>query len=248
VNFAVLSNTTNEGVEKSLIPRIYAMKPEETSDVVVVGTTNAGKSSLMNVLRSHLTDMPKQSITVSPLPSTTLSTISWPMITGGHLIDTPGLERQDLLGARLSAEEWAQLCVRKTIVPRHFHMRSGRNLFIDRFVRLQHVEGPECVVSVMASAAVQCRSSSDLAWPESTSTEVAGSELEHMQTHELFVPGSQEIGQARCDIAIPGIGWVTVSSMKNVSVSATCRLGIVPMIRPSLTPFAAGLLQNRKIH
>ncbi|MCI8461231.1 MAG: GTPase RsgA, partial [Bacilli bacterium] len=63
---------------------------QTSKNVYVVGHTNAGKSSLINKLIKNYSDK-TQELTMSPLPSTTLNTLTIEINDYLTLIDTPGL-------------------------------------------------------------------------------------------------------------------------------------------------------------
>ena len=63
---------------------------QKSNRVYVVGFTNAGKSTMMNQLIYHYSDI-DQKITTSMLPSTTLKEIEVPITSELTLIDTPGI-------------------------------------------------------------------------------------------------------------------------------------------------------------
>ena len=67
------------------------IKQYQTSkNVYVIGHTNAGKSSLINKLIENYSES-QQELTMSPLPSTTLNSITIEINDSLTLIDTPGL-------------------------------------------------------------------------------------------------------------------------------------------------------------
>ncbi|KAF0852290.1 mitochondrial ribosome biogenesis GTP-binding protein YqeH [Andalucia godoyi] len=266
----VVSGQSGEGVHEALFPALKRFRREcedGPSDVVVVGTTNSGKSTLVNHLASVFDtfasaredqswtqyDDPKTpgtgfvKSTVSALPSTTLSLVSKPIpkrIGGGFLIDTPGLERRDFLDSAISVDDWAKLCVNKKLVPRSFHLGPGSALQIGRYLRLMHVQGPECMFVLMAAPALQ----GTLVKPEDPrkaaaaavgSVDVGGAAKEPITECELVVEGSGSPVIAASDIAIPGIGWISVVCHSPVRVACESRFGIRPVVRESLTPFAS---------
>ena len=63
---------------------------QTSKNVYVVGHTNAGKSSLINKLIKNYSDK-TQELTMSPLPSTTLNTLTIEINDYLTIIDTPGL-------------------------------------------------------------------------------------------------------------------------------------------------------------
>ena len=96
----VISVNKNYNIDY-LLKRI---KTYQTSkNVYVIGHTNAGKSSLINKLIKNYSDN-SQELTMSPLPSTTLNTVSIQINDYLTLIDTPGLVDMGSILNRVSPE------------------------------------------------------------------------------------------------------------------------------------------------
>lgn len=66
----------------------FLAKKGEKKDIYFVGTTNVGKSTLINAIINMNSDL-KDVITTSKFPGTTLDEIKIPLSNGHYLIDTP---------------------------------------------------------------------------------------------------------------------------------------------------------------
>lgn len=118
---AFVSALTGYGIRR-LVSRIHAMR--RGGDVFTVGAANVGKSSCINQLLNIMWNIPESSrrkagsrstsipgikappvktvpLTTSPLPGTTLGTVTAPLPNQGSIFDTPGIivdpEKQALL-------------------------------------------------------------------------------------------------------------------------------------------------------
>ncbi len=113
---------------------------QTTNNVYVVGHTNAGKSSLINkLIRNYSTKF--QELTISPLPSTTLNTVTIEINDYLTLIDTPGLVDSGSLINYLDKDMFKKINPRKEIKPKTYQLRKGQSVIIDNILRLDYKEG-----------------------------------------------------------------------------------------------------------
>lgn len=121
-------------------------KLRQGQDVYVIGMANVGKSTLIN----HLLD-PKQKVTTSRYPGTTLSTIRIPLDDGRAIIDTPGLLRRDRLSEWLTPKELKVVLPNKPVKPKIYQLREQQTLFLGGLARFDYVQGQKqsfvCYVS-----------------------------------------------------------------------------------------------------
>ena len=133
----VISSEKNYNIDLLL----KTVKYYQTSkNVYVVGNTNAGKSTLINKLIKNYSDN-VQELTISPLPSTTLNTITIEINDYLTLIDTPGLVECSSLINYVDHILLKKLNPKKEIKPRTYQIRRGQSLIINDLVRIDYVEG-----------------------------------------------------------------------------------------------------------
>ena len=113
---------------------------QTSKNVYVVGHTNAGKSSLINKLIENYSDN-TQELTMSPLPSTTLDTVSIDINEHLTLIDTPGLVDVGSILNHVSEKMVKKISPKKEIKPRTYQLRKNQSLVIEDMVRIDYVEG-----------------------------------------------------------------------------------------------------------
>ena len=117
------------------------VKLHQTSkNVYVVGHTNAGKSSLINRLIKNYSDK-TQELTMSPLPSTTLNTVSIEINDHLTLIDTPGLVDNGSILNQVDEKMVKKISPKKEIKPRTYQLRKNQSLIIEDLIRIDYVEG-----------------------------------------------------------------------------------------------------------
>lgn len=117
------------------------IKQNQTSkNVYVVGHTNAGKSTLINKFIKNYSEN-TQELTMSPLPSTTLNTVSIVLNDYLTLIDTPGLVDSKSLVNYVSKDMLKKISPKKEIKPRTYQLRRNQSILIEDLVRIDYKEG-----------------------------------------------------------------------------------------------------------
>ncbi len=119
-------------------------------NVYVVGNTNAGKSTLINKLIKNYTIDGEETITISPMPSTTLNEIKI-KIRNYYLIDTPGLVDDGNMLNYLSEKEIAKVSPKKEIKPKTYQIKKGQSILINNFFRIDYIEGEKNSFTVFVS-------------------------------------------------------------------------------------------------
>jgi ribosome biogenesis GTPase A len=123
---------------------------QTTKNVYVVGRTNAGKSSLINNIIKNYSES-TDSLTQSPLPSTTLNTVSIKLNDYLTLIDTPGLIDTGSIINNLDVNLVKKISPKKEIKPRTYQLRAGQGILIEDLVRIDYIEGERNSFTVFVS-------------------------------------------------------------------------------------------------
>ena len=121
-----------------LLKRIKYYQTSKT--VYAIGHTNAGKSSLINKLIKNYSDK-TQEITMSPLPSTTLNTITIEINDYLTLIDTPGLIDSGSILNIVDPKFIKKISPDKEIKPKTYQIRKNQSIIIEDFLRIDYVDG-----------------------------------------------------------------------------------------------------------
>ena len=133
----VISTSKNYNIDY-LLKRI---KFYQTSrNVYVVGHTNAGKSSLINKLIQNYSEN-TQELTMSPLPSTTLSMVPIDINEHLRLIDTPGLVDYGSILNHVDPKTVKRISAKSEIKPRTYQLKKNQSILIEDLVRIDYVEG-----------------------------------------------------------------------------------------------------------
>ncbi len=115
-------------------------KYKTSNKVYVVGHTNTGKSSLINKLIKNYSESENE-LTISPLPSTTLNTVTIHLNKDLTIIDTPGLVDYGNITNYLDSNLLKKFIHKKEMKPKTFQIRKGQCLIIDSICRVDYQEG-----------------------------------------------------------------------------------------------------------
>ncbi|GAO99755.1 ribosome biogenesis GTPase YqeH [Fructobacillus ficulneus] len=110
-------------------------------DVYVVGTTNVGKSTLINQIIKSKTGV-QELITTSRFPGTTLDQIAIPLDDGKSLIDTPGIIKKDQYAHWVTDKDLKYVLPKAEIKARTYQLNPDQTLFFGGLARFDLVTGP----------------------------------------------------------------------------------------------------------
>ncbi len=184
-------------------------------DVVVMGMANAGKSTMLNAICSHI------DLTCSLHPGTTLDFTKIEM-DGYSLYDTPGLTRKDSLLTNIDDKLLKQVVPLKPIKPRIYQIYEPQSFAIAGIARidLDGVENASVVVYASNHVNVhrgKLRNAQDL-WSKHYG-ELLQPTLGSYEEMKDFVYHDVK---NKIDIVIHGLGWVCISgTIKDVKVKVS---------------------------
>lgn len=115
-------------------------KHQRSNNVYVVGFTNAGKSSVITKFIKNYSENDNE-LTVSPLPSTTLSKIMIPIDSKVTLIDTPGIVDNSNIINYVDKKMYKKLNSKKEIKPRTYQLMKNQSLIIGELARIDYLDG-----------------------------------------------------------------------------------------------------------
>ena len=192
-------------------------KYRDGQDVYVVGTTNTGKSTLINKIISENTDV-KNLITTSRFPGTTLDRIDIPLDDGHFLIDTPGIIHKYQLAHYLNEKELKAVTPKKPLRPATFQLRDGQTIFVAGLARFDFLDEKTNVVFYVNQGLVLHRTKTVKAdeFYQNHLGEILNPPYDVSEFPELK---QQEFTSHRkSDIVIYGLGWVTIPADCKVKV------------------------------
>lgn len=180
-------------------------------DVYMIGTTNVGKSTLINQILKKAKLTEKEIITTSPYPGTTLDAIRIPLEDRKFLVDTPGIVREDRVSEWVEPGELKSVIPHKTIKPRVYQLNDQQTLFFGGLVRFDFVRGNRqsfvCYLSNQLYIHRTKLEKADEVWDKHRgkllSPPKRPDNLPPLKKHVIHLKGEK-----KTDIVIPGLGWV----------------------------------------
>lgn len=128
----VISAVKNKGLDE-----LYqAIENHKSSKYVyIVGYTNAGKSTLINHMIMHYSNI-KRTITTSMLSSTTLGNIEIPLHDNLILLDTPGILEKGNICEKVELSSLKKILPKKEIKPITYQIKTKQSILIDQVARI----------------------------------------------------------------------------------------------------------------
>lgn len=214
----LLSSKKGQGIE-DLLDAINRIRQDE--DIYIVGTTNVGKSTLINKLIER-TMGEKDVITTSRFPGTTLDMIDIPLDETHFMFDTPGIIQAHQMTHYVTDKELKTIMPKSEIKQRVYQLNEGQTLFFGGLARIDYVSG--------GKRPLICYFSNELNIHR-TKTEKAN-DLWRNQLGSVLAPPSDpdqfdleqvkavrlETGKEKKDVMIAGLGFITIEAGAKVIV------------------------------
>ncbi|HDA0659227.1 TPA: ribosome biogenesis GTPase YqeH [Staphylococcus aureus] len=202
----------------------------ENEDVYIVGTTNVGKSTLINKLFEASVGE-KDVVTTSRFPGTTLDMIDIPLDETSFMYDTPGIIQDHQMTHLVSEKELKIIMPKKEIKQRVYQLNEAQTLFFGGLARIDYVSG--------GKRPLVCFFSNDLNIHR-TKTEKAN-DLWRNQLGDLLTPPGNpqnfdlnevkavrlETGKEKRDVMISGLGFITIGPGAKVIVRVPKNVDVV---------------------
>ncbi|GIL44395.1 hypothetical protein Vafri_1873 [Volvox africanus] len=222
-------------------------------DLWVVGSQNAGKSSLIRAMKRLAGTDGKGDPTVAPVPGTTLGLLQVPGIPLGpkhRTFDTPGVPHSHQLTSHLSQEVVRKVLPSKQLRGRTYRIEPGHTVLLGAgLARLDVVSapGPTLYLTVFVSAHVNLHmgktegadekvkslTQNGLLSPPSSPEDVAA--LPKWQAVDVDVEGT-DWARSTVDVAIAGLGWVGVGCRGRAQLRVWTLPGVAVTTHASLIP------------
>ncbi|NVY96900.1 ribosome biogenesis GTPase YqeH [Lactobacillus sp. DCY120] len=201
-------------------------------DVYIIGTTNVGKSTLLNAILQARTTW-QELITTSSFPGTTLDQIKIPLADGHNLIDTPGIVKRDQMAHFLLPKQLKYIAPQTEIHPRIFQLQAEQTLFIAGLARLDFIEGSAGSFLVYVENHLYIHRTK-LENADDFYQRQLGELLNPPQDQQEFPPFDPQLIKTTepSDILLAGLGWISVP--QGVQVRVYLPVGLTAEVRPAL--------------
>ena len=231
-----LSAKSKYGVN-GIIRKINNLFPDKKVRAVILGASNVGKSSVINLL------LGKNKITTSKYSGTTLKSINNKIPkTDIMIIDTPGLIPEGRISDLISVESGLKLVPSGEISRKTFKPEENRVFMFDAFCRFKILETENSdrgkykpIFSVYSSKNVKFH----LTKEERVEELLEGDFFELLKGEEKkkyfeneFVTFKTTVKENE-DLAISGLGWINVKRGP-LAIELTVPKGVKVIVRPSI--------------
>lgn len=207
IDTVIVSSFNNEGLDE-LYNKIRQY--QTSKNVYVVGSTNAGKSTLVNKLvKNYSTEV--SNITASIMPSTTLNQINVKLTDDLTLIDTPGIIDETSMINYANPKLLKKIIPKKEIKPITYQINKGKSIEIDEIARIDYNYGGKNSFTLFMSNGLRISQ-------VNVTTHV--DKYKDLVKYNFEITGEQDVvinGLGYIKIIEPGL--VTVWAPKNIDVS-----------------------------
>lgn len=233
IDVLLVSAVKGNGMEEALEA---IEKYRKGKDVYVVGCTNVGKSTFINRIIKNATGM-QDVITTSYFPGTTLDVVEIPLDDGKSLIDTPGIINEHQIAHDLDAEDLKIITPKKELKPKVYQLNAEQTLFIGGLARFDFIQGDRSSFNLYVANGLQIHrtklANADELYAKHLGEMLSPPSAASLETLPPLVRHEFSIKQAKTDIVISGLGWITIQH-ENVQIAVHAPKGVNVMIRPSL--------------
>ena len=200
-------------------------KHRDDKNVYIVGTTNVGKSTLLNSIINSISDA-KNVVTTSRFAGTTLDKIIIPFDEQSALIDTPGLINRGQIIHNLNENQLKQIAPIVEVKPRTYQLNAGQSVFIGGLGRFDLLNADDKIGITFYFA-----NQLDL---HRTKTENANDFYQKHAGIDLLPAASEKLVEHQfkisesTDIAISGLGWIHLhnSALVNIAFEKSVEVGL----------------------
>ena len=213
-----------------LMKMIYKYKGNR--DVYFVGSSNVGKSKLINQILKRYAGTEKDVLTVSYYPETTIGLVGFPLEDGTSMYDTPGILNRHQYLHYITRQSLKMIIPGKEINPQIFQLDPEQTLFIGGLARIDFLSGSGARIH----AAMYFSNRLNI---HRTKT-INADELFNTKRYSLLVPPfSKEENipkfketeikirdTLKYDIVISGLGFVSIKGPFKVKVQAPAMVGV----------------------
>lgn len=204
-------------------------------DVYVVGCTNTGKSTFINRIIKGETGV-GEVITTSHFPGTTLDLVEIPLDDGKAIYDTPGIINNHQIAHHLDVEDLKAITPKAELKPKGFQLNAEQTLFLGGLARFDFISGERSTFTVYVSNRIDIHrtklSNADDLYAKHAGGMLSPPSEKSLESMPLLVRHEFSIKNAKTDIVISGLGWITVQKPCVVAVHAP--RGVDVILRSSL--------------
>ncbi len=214
-----------------LMRLIYKYKGNR--NVYIVGSTNVGKSKIINQILKRYLGAASNIVTESLSPQTTLGLIGFNLIDGSMIYDTPGVVNKHQYMHYLSRSSYKMTYPQKEVKPLVFQLNEEQTLFFGGLARMDIISGETCdvinIVTYFSNRLNIHRTKTDKAnklYKEKLYSLLSPpvskeEELPKWVFHEFRIRDNQKY-----DIVFSGLGFITLRAPFHIKAYAPFVVGV----------------------
>lgn len=201
-------------------------------DVYIVGTTNVGKSSVINKLLKNYSDE-NRFITTSEYPGTTLNLIAIPLDEKTNLYDTPGIINKHQIAHILPGELLKDFLPQSELRPITYQLDKNQTIYLGALARIDFLSPRNNVTFYVPKALTLHRTKTESADQLYNRRKTLKYHLNQIKSIDDLVYQEFTIGPEKTDIVISGLGFFAINQTK-VSIRVYTPKGIGVFTRKAL--------------
>lgn len=203
-------------------------------NVYIVGVTNVGKSSLINSLLKHYTEVNDNLITTSEFPGTTLDLIEIPLDDKSYLYDSPGIINDHQIAHLVKDEDLKVIIPKSELRPMNFQLNEQQTLYFGGLARIDFIKGQKSSFTcffpkLLKIHRTKLENSDNLYNRHLTLTP----EIEMIKDIKEMAVYDFKLPDYKVDIVISGLGFVSVNCV-NANIKVHAPQGVGVFIREAL--------------
>lgn len=233
IDVLLVSAVKGDGMSEALAA---IEKYRKGKDVYVVGCTNVGKSTFINRIIKDATGM-EDVITTSYFPGTTLDVVEIPLDDGKMLMDTPGIINDHQMAHHLDAHDLKLITPKKELKPKVYQLNAEQTIFIGGLARFDFIQGDRSSFNFYTSNGIELHrtklENADQLYAKHLGDMLSPPGPGSLETLPPLVRHEFSIKQAKTDIVISGLGWISIQHA-DVMIAVHAPKGVNVVLRPSL--------------
>ena len=191
--------------------------------VYFIGSTNAGKSSIINVFLRNYENTTDKLITTSCYANTTLQIVEIPLDRKSYIFDTPGFIDSYNISSEIEPKIMNDILPKKEIKPHVYQITSNQSLYVGGLLRLDLEPKVKSSVIIYGSSKLKIHRSkkekSDSIFTNLINNKQIYPVSKKYKDINLFEKHEILINSDKVDLACPGYCIITLRNLKDTKVT-----------------------------
>lgn len=214
---SIVAKEENDNI-RDVLTKIYELK--ERKNVYIIGSDEAGKSSLISGFLRNYSNLSNSNISTHPYKGTNLKVMEVPLTNTSSMFETPGISITNSVLFGLDSKTLRLINLTKPIEMREISIRKGNSLFVGGLAVVELVDGPKTPIRCYFHQNVELNKN-HFSHTEAKfiSLNKAGklipslSKITSTKDMDVFEIKMQDGNGKYRDIGISGLGWISIESM-----------------------------------